>query len=35
VYKHLNHVKSALVFASGKVVFTGARTKDSIDNAYR
>ena len=35
VYTQLNHVKSALVFASGKVVFTGAKSKDSIDNAYR
>lgn len=34
VYKHINHVKSALIFASGKVVFTGAKTKDSIDNAF-
>lgn len=30
----MEHVKSALIFASGKVVFTGAKTKDSIDNAF-
>jgi transcription initiation factor TFIID TATA-box-binding protein len=34
VYKQMEHVKSALIFASGKVVFTGAKNKDSIDNAY-
>lgn len=34
VYKQMEHVKSALIFASGKVVFTGAKTKDSIDNAF-
>ena len=35
VYKQLEHVKSALVFASGKVVFTGAQRKDEIDNAFK
>ncbi len=30
----MEHVKSALIFASGKVVFTGAKTKDAIDNAF-
>jgi TATA-box binding protein (TBP) (component of TFIID and TFIIIB) len=30
----MEHVKSALIFASGKVVFTGAKNKDSIDNAF-
>jgi len=34
VYKSLESVRSALIFASGKVVFTGAKTKDSIDNAF-
>jgi TATA-box binding protein (TBP) (component of TFIID and TFIIIB) len=34
VFKQLEFVKSALIFASGKVVFTGAKTKDSIDNAF-
>ena len=34
VYKQMEHVKSALIFASGKVVFTGAKSKDSIDNAF-
>lgn len=30
----MENVKSALIFASGKVVFTGAKTKDDIDKAY-
>lgn len=30
----MDNVKSALIFASGKVVFTGAKTKDDIDKAY-
>jgi TATA-box binding protein (TBP) (component of TFIID and TFIIIB) len=30
----MESVKSALIFASGKVVFTGAKTKLSIDNAF-
>lgn len=34
VYKSMENVKSALIFASGKVVFTGAKTKDDIDKAY-
>ena len=34
VYKQLEHVRSALIFASGKVVFTGAKKKDEIDNAF-
>lgn len=34
VYKQMENVKSALIFASGKVVFTGAKTKDDIDKAY-
>lgn len=34
MYKNLEFVKSALIFASGKVVFTGAKTKDSIDLAF-
>lgn len=34
VYKNMNSVKSALIFGSGKVVFTGAKTKDSIDSAF-
>ena len=34
VYKNMENVKSALIFASGKVVFTGAKAKDDIDNAY-
>jgi len=34
VYRHMEHVRSALIFASGKVVFTGAKDKDSIDNAF-
>lgn len=34
VYKNLTAVKSALIFGSGKVVFTGAKDKDAIDNAF-
>jgi transcription initiation factor TFIID TATA-box-binding protein len=34
VYKNMKAVKSALIFSSGKVVFTGAKNKDSIDNAF-
>jgi len=34
VYREMENVKSALIFASGKVVFTGAKTKDDIDKAY-
>ena len=34
VYKNLPTIKSVLVFASGKVVFTGAKTKDDIDAAF-
>ena len=30
----MENVKSALIFASGKVVFTGAKAKDDIDKAY-
>jgi TATA-box binding protein (TBP) (component of TFIID and TFIIIB) len=30
----MERVKSALIFSSGKVVFTGAKEKDSIDNAF-
>lgn len=35
VYKNMTSVKSALIFGSGKVVFTGARRKDDIDDAFR
>ena len=35
VYKGLPNVKSVLIFASGKLVFTGAKTKDEIDEGYR
>lgn len=34
VYKNLPLIKSVLIFASGKVVFTGAKCKDDIDKAY-
>lgn len=34
VYKNLPTIKSVLVFASGKVVFTGAKCKDDIDRAF-
>ena len=34
VYKNLQAIKSILVFASGKVVFTGAKSKDDIDRAF-
>ena len=34
VYRQMENVKSALIFASGRVVFTGAKTKDDIDKAY-
>jgi transcription initiation factor TFIID TATA-box-binding protein len=34
VYKTLPFVKSVLLFASGRVVFTGARSMDSIDSAF-
>ena len=34
VYKNLPCVKSVLLFASGKVVFTGAKNKDFIDIAF-
>lgn len=29
-----NPVKAVLIFSSGKIVFTGARTKEDIDMAY-
>ena len=35
VYKNMVEVKSALIFASGKVVFTGAKNKTAIDNAFK
>jgi len=35
VYKNLRTIKSVLVFGSGKVVFTGAKSKDDIDNAFK
>ena len=35
VYKNLQTIKSVLVFSSGKVVFTGAKSKDDIDNAFK
>lgn len=35
VYKNLPLIKSVLIFASGKVVFTGAKSKDDIDKAYQ
>ena len=34
VYKSLPNIKSVLIFASGKVVFTGAKNKDDIDRGY-
>lgn len=34
VYKQLGLVKAVLVFASGRVVFTGARSSTDIDSAY-
>jgi len=35
VYKGFQQmVKSVLVFASGKLVFTGAKSKDDIDQAF-
>lgn len=30
----MKNVKSALIFSSGKVVFTGAKNKDDIDKAF-
>ncbi len=34
MYKNLPDIKSVLIFASGKVVFTGAKSKDDIDRAF-
>jgi TATA-box binding protein (TBP) (component of TFIID and TFIIIB) len=34
IYKNLQAVKSILIFASGKAVFTGAKSKEAIDRAF-
>lgn len=34
IYRMGNPVKAVLIFSSGKIVFTGARTKEDIDMAY-
>lgn len=35
VYKGLPNVKSVLMFASGKLVFTGAKSKADIDEGFK
>jgi TATA-box binding protein (TBP) (component of TFIID and TFIIIB) len=34
VYRNLKNLKSALIFHSGKVIFTGATLRDPIEQAY-
>lgn len=34
IYRMGTPVKAVLIFSSGKIVFTGARTKEDIDMAY-
>ena len=34
VYRNLKNLKSALIFHSGKVIFTGANARASIEQAY-
>ena len=34
VYRNLKNLKSALIFHSGKVIFTGATLRGSIEEAY-
>lgn len=34
VYRNVKNLKSALIFHSGKVIFTGANSRETIENAY-
>ena len=34
VYRNVKNLKSALIFHSGKVIFTGASMRETIENAY-
>lgn len=34
VYRNVKNLKSALIFHSGKVIFTGANMRETIENAY-
>jgi TATA-box binding protein (TBP) (component of TFIID and TFIIIB) len=34
VYRNLKNVKSALIFHSGKVIFTGVKNRQHVEEAY-